>query len=658
MEYFKHVFTPFKIGNLTVKNRIEVSPAVPCLANENGMATEALIAYHQSLARSGAGIVTIGDSVVDFFLGKEHEAQLNLGDDRVLPGLHRLVQAIERHGAVASIEINHGGRFCAPGLLEGRNPIAPSSFPSKAELMFAGVEGRKAAPVDEMTLAQIDMVIDQYIHAVDNCVQAGFKMIMLHGAHGHMIAQFISPLANKRTDHYGGNLENRARFPLQILNGIRKKLGNRVAIEYRISADELVVEGMRFEETVEFAKMIQDKIDLLHVSVGVLSEPDTNPDIMQPTYYPRGMNVHWAEKMKKSVNIPVATVGSIDMEMAEGIIRDGKADIVAMIRNILADNLYVNKMRRGQINEVRPCVRCNTCTQNTANFYPIVCAVNPMIGREMEFHEIHSAQKSKKVVILGGGPAGMQAALTAAERGHRVVLFEMADKLGGNLHLAAALPFKADMRKYLDWLIARTMKDTRVDTRLNTEATPELVKAEKPDVLLVAVGSRPFIPDIPGVSKPNTVWSGDVDAGKALVGHKVVVAGGGLTGSETALHLAQQGKDVTIIDMIGELDLAKDCPIINRIALMLLLKKNRVKHTLEVKLEEITDTGVMVIDRNWNRYEIPADTIVLSLGFKPKSDVAAKFQGLATDVYIIGDCLSPRNLKAAVHEGFNYAMEI
>jgi pyruvate/2-oxoglutarate dehydrogenase complex dihydrolipoamide dehydrogenase (E3) component len=238
------------------------------------------------------------------------------------------------------------------------------------------------------------------------------------------------------------------------------------------------------------------------------------------------------------------------------------------------------------------------------------------------------------------------------------VLFEMAEKLGGNLHLASTLPFKADMHKYLDWLIAQTMEDELIDVRLNTEATPKLVKAEKPDVILVAVGARPFIPNIPGVKKSHTVWSGDVDAGRVTVGNKVVIAGGGLTGSETALHLAMEGKDVTIIDMISELELAKDCPIINRIALMLLLKKYNVKHTLEVKLEEITDTGVMVIDRNWNRYEIPADTVVLSLGFKPKSDVAEKFAGLAQDVYFIGDCLSPRNLKAAVHEGFNYAMGI
>ncbi|WP_258359123.1 FAD-dependent oxidoreductase [Moorella sulfitireducens] len=658
MRAFKHVFTPFKIRNIVFKNRIEITPAVACLASENGMVTEAMIAYHQQLARSGAAIVTIGDSVIDFYQGKEHEAQLNLGDDRILPGLYRLVQAIERHGAVASIEINHGGRFSAPGLLEGRNPIGPSPIPSRAELMFAGIEGRRAVPVREMTQEDIDRAIEQYAHAVYNCYQAGFKMVMLHGAHGHLLAQFLSPLSNKRRDIYGGSLENRARFAIQVLEAIRKKVGNKIIIEYRISADELVPEGMRLEETLQFIKMIEDKIDLLHVSAGVICEPETNPDIIQPTYYPRGHNVHWAEKIKKEVKVPVTTVGSITMEMAEEILKEGKADMVGMMRNVLADNRYVEKMRRGEIEDVRPCLRCNTCTHNTARFYPVICAVNPMVGRETEFVDIAPAKRKKKVVIIGGGPAGMQAALTASQRGHEVILLEKSENLGGNLRLAAAYPFKEDMQKYLEWLIRQTMKASGVTVKLNTEATPELVAAEKPDVLFIAVGAKPFIPQMPGIDRENVVWFGDVDAGKVPVGENVVVAGGGLTGCETALYLAGQNKKVTIIDMLNEQEIAGDCPIINRIGLMLLLEKHNVKFITEVKLEGITEAGALVIDKKWNRRVVPADTVVLSLGFVPRDEIIEKYIDLAPDVYAIGDCKEPRNLKAAIHEGFNYALEI
>jgi 2,4-dienoyl-CoA reductase-like NADH-dependent reductase (Old Yellow Enzyme family)/NADPH-dependent 2,4-dienoyl-CoA reductase/sulfur reductase-like enzyme len=659
MTKYQNVFSPFRFGNVEVKNRIEIAPAIPCLATHDGFVTRELIEYYKSLARGGAGIVTIGDSAIDFEYAKDHEYQLNFGDDKTIAGLSTLVEAIHRFGAKASVELNHGGRFAEPRTLGGKSPIAPSSLPSETAMMWAEMHGRKLDyTVTEMTQEHIDMVVEHYAEACHRCMLAGFEMVMLHGAHGHMLGQFSSPYTNKRTDRYSGSLKNRARFAIEVLNAVRKKVGDKLAIEYRISADELVPEGMHEEETIEFVRMIQDKIDLLHVSLGLLPNPMTIPRMIQPTYFPHGLNVPYAERFKKALNIPIVAVGSIDMEMADKIIGEGKCDIVAMVRPIIADTEYVNKNYHGEFDEIRPCLRCNTCIQRVAEFYPIRCAVNPVIGREVEYTYIRPADKKKKVVIVGGGPAGMEAAIVAASRGHQVTLYDKADRLGGTLTLAAAPPFKADMKKYLDWLIKKTQRSPGVEINLSTEATADIIKAKKPDVLIVAIGAEPIIPDIPGVKNANVVWAGDVVSGKALTGQTVVVTGAGLTGCETALYLAQQGKKVTVVDMLGQLEIAQDAPFLNKLGLMGLLHENGVQFMTEVKTEEITKGGVIVIDKRWNRLEIPADTVVLSLGFKTNKTAAKAFQGLVPDVYAIGDCANPSNLRNAIHDAFNVAVEI
>lgn len=656
MEKYKFVFSPFKFGNVVIKNRIETSPMLVCLASPDGFVTRELIEFHQSFARGGAGIVTVGDSAVDYEYAKGHNGELNLGDDRVIGGLSTLVEAIQRYGAKASIEINHAGRWASPSVLNGRNPIGPSPIPTEGEEVSAWREGRKKVRVTEMNQDMIDQVIDNFASACYRCLRAGFEMVMLHGGHGHLLGQFVSPHSNKRTDNYGGSLANRARFVIEVLTAIRRKVGNRLALEYRISGDEFVPDGMHEEETIEFIKMIQDKIDLVHVSLGVITAPKYGINLTQSTYLPCAHNVHRAEKVKKAVRLPVTCIGAImDLEMAEKIIAEGKADIVAMARAQVVDPEIVNKTYRGELDDIRPCLRCNICTDRVKDFFPVRCAVNPVIGREVEYRYIRPAAKKKKVVIAGGGPAGMEAALVASSRGHQVTLYEKEKELGGALRLAAAPSFKADMKRYLDWLVKKT-KQSPAEVKLYTEVTAATIKTQKPDVLILAVGAEPLIPDIPGANK--AVWAGDVFTGKANAGKTVVVAGAGLTGCETALHLAQQGKKVTVVDMIGESEIAREAAFTSKVALLELLHQQDVEFKTEVKLEEITDQGIVVIDKKWHRHEIPADTVVLALGVKPLSETVKALQGLAREVYVIGDCSSPRHLMAAIHDAFNIAVEI
>jgi 2,4-dienoyl-CoA reductase-like NADH-dependent reductase (Old Yellow Enzyme family)/thioredoxin reductase len=650
MHNFQHVLSPFKFGNVEVKNRIEFGPASHMLASHDGYVTREMVAYYQNIARGGAGIITIGESPIDLGYAQAHQFQLNLGDDKIINGLSVLAEAVHRYGAKISIEVAHSGRFT----LNSRETIGPSPIPTDLEETQAKRQGRPRFRVIEMNQEMIDAVINGFADAVYRCMRAGFEMVMIHGGHGHLISQFVSPYSNKRVDRYGGSLENRAKFAIEVLTAIRKKVGNKLALEYRISANELVAGGMKEEDTIEFVKMIENKIDLLHVSAGVLSDNWTLPHMIQPTYLPHEYNVHRAEKLKKALNIPITTVGSIsNMEAADRIIAEGKADIVAMVRAILADPEIVNKALHGRT-DARPCLRCFNCNKLTRNFYPIRCSVNPVIGREINYADIRPAKEKKKVVIIGGGPAGMQAALTASSRGHKVILYEKTDRLGGNLILAGALEIKADMKRYTEWLVHQTEKASGVTINLNTEATARKVASEKADVVIVAVGADPVTADFPGATKTNVFWVGDVNIGNAKVGENVVVIGGGFTGSETALQLAKDGKKVTVIDMLDLMTLQADWPR----GLAEQLDEYGVRFLTEMKIEEIADKGIIAIDNKWKRATIAADTVILSLGFKPRTTTVNQFKNLAADVYIIGDCQKARTVKEAVHDGFNVAVEI
>ncbi len=648
MSGFEHVFTPFTFGPVTVKNRIEMAPTGYNMGLFNGEGTEAMVAYYESLAKSGAAIVTIGETPIDFGYSNTFRPCLNLGSDDAIHYLFRVNEAVARYGAKLSIEIQHGGR----SIRSRSENIAPSAIHDSNERAAAKAEGRPLKVIHEMDQAMIDDVIESFANAFLRCKKAGMEMAMLHGAHGHLIAQFLSPYCNHRTDAYGGSLENRARFALEVLDAIRAKVGHDFAIEYRISADELVEGGMHPEETIEFVSMIEDKIDLLHVSAGMCSSDRTMRYMIQPMYMPHCINVHYAEQFRKAVRVPIVAVGSITtMEEAEEILASGQADMVAMARAIMAGGNTVNDAKRGKTEDTRPCLRCWTCNKHSGMGVPVRCAVNPKLGKEMQLLRIPPKAEAQLIAIVGGGPAGMQTALSAAERGCRSVIFERDSSLGGKLILAAGVEYKQDIRRYLEWMRAQVAKDDLIEVRLDTEATPERIRELQPDAVVVAVGAEPRIPDFPGQELNNVIWFGDVDTGSAQVGDQVVLIGGGPSGAETALQLAREGKTVTLVDRNPE-------PAVKGRWVKCLdaeLADNGVEFRFQSQLARVTEQGAVIVDQRWREEEIPADTIILSLGFNADPEVAEAFTGLAPDTYVIGDCRKVNSVMQAVHDGFNVA---
>ncbi|MCR4434639.1 MAG: FAD-dependent oxidoreductase [Clostridiales bacterium] len=660
---YEHVFQPIRIRGVDFKNRLEMAPPSPNLADREGKVTPEFVEFFRPMAQGGVAVIHVGNSVVDIREACDEERQLDLGSDACILPLTRFVEMCQGYGVQPSLEINHNGKD-SQFEKTGKPAYSASSIIASNELWRARMQGREPIPTIAMDHAKIKETVEMYAAAAYRCKRAGFKMCMIHGGHGNLISQFSSPLYNKRTDEYGGSLENRARFTIEVLDRVRERCGEDFVIEFRISADEIHPDGMHFEETLKYIELIQHKIDILHVSAGLHGEFEYMRNWWQNYMMDRMYNVHYAADIKKAFpNLLVCTVGSImNIKDAEEIIATGKADFVAMCRPILADPEMPRKYALGREEDHRPCIRCQYCGGRLMVPAVINCAVNPFLGEETEFREgrIKKAEKKKRVAVIGGGPAGIQALMTLCERGHDVTLYEKSGRLGGSLVYATVPRFKRDLKDYLNYLVCQANK-APARILLNTEATKEMLDAEGYDAVIIAVGAKPTVPPLPGINKPHVHWAPEADAGEVEVGNKIVVVGAGAVGIEAAIDLKREGKDVTVVEMAPDMSNLMASSGGVAMEFMELIKELDIPIHLNCKLEEVTDNSIICRNtKTSERMELPADTVLLALGVSPRHDVVDSLRHSApeTEVFVVGDAVYAGNLGPAIKSAFKAAAYI
>jgi 2-enoate reductase len=639
------LFQPGKIGGMVTRNRIVMCPmGTGSLADEDGGFSRRLISYYGARARGGAGLIITGASIVYTELepGMGLRTMTRVTSKAHLGRLSDLCAEVHNYGARIAIQLSPGlGRVGVTDL----QPISASAVPYFWDPRIT---------TRELSIHEIETLITAYAFAAGIVRAAGADAIEIHGYGGYLIDQFQTALWNKRSDRYGGDLEGRLRFPLELIDATRKVVGGDFPLIYKFTPDHYIEGGRDLSEGVEIARRLEDAgVDALHVDGGCY---EVWHRVIPCMYEPPGCHLHLAEAVKKAVNIPVIVHGKLGNPMlAEKVIEEGKADFVGLGRPLLADPDWPEKVRQGKFDDIRPCIGDNEgCIRRVYELKHISCTVNPAAGMEREYALV-PATRRKLVLVVGGGPAGAEAAMVSALRGHHVSLWEKNDRLGGKLIPASVPDFKQDLRPLIEYFSAQ-MNKLGVSVELGREATAERIRQFSPDVVILATGSTPFIPPLPGIGKGKVTTAIDVLLGKSQPGNKLIVAGGGSVGCEVALYLHGQGKRVTLIEMMKEL-LPEDINLNTRMGLLSMIKQSGIEVLTETRLVAVTDDGVLVSCAGGEK-ELKADSVVLALGFRPESQLRQQLEGIVPELFVIGDCLQPRKIINAIWEGFHTARSI
>ena len=640
MNQFEWLLKPIQVGPLRLANRMVRAPMHSNLAGIHGEVTETLIDMYCYCAMNGVGMIVVESTEVD---GRHAKTSvLRIDDDRFKPGMRRLVESIHDNGVPVALQLRHSG-------LWGIDPVSPSGIPCWGFAHQVHIQPRV------LSLAEIGEVRDRFIGAAVRARTVGFDGVLLHGITSFLLQQFVSPRSNKRTDRYGGSLENRSALSLEIVRGIRRQCGPSFAIGYSMIVDELLPDGTTVEESSAFARMLeQEGVHWIDARIGsyetILKDPKGGAVCRQGDGY-----LNLSEELKKNVSMTVVfdvSRGQHDPLKWEEAIANGKCEVVQIGRPLLADPALPSKLIADKLEDVRLCIKCGYCNERvTGRNWQVGCAVNPDLGRERDL-PIRQTQNPKRILVIGGGPAGMEAARVASLRGHDVTLMEKEEKLGGNLRVSSYAPMKDIYQTHLgDWL-ERQCRRAQVRIEVGREVTAEVVAQHRPDVVIMASGARPVVPSIPGVNKKHVIIAADLLTRKTTIGGgQVVVAGGGEVGLEAADFIAVQGsaKTITIVEMSLEVG-ADMYGAVKNYLIDEVLCRAEVRIVTGMRIDEITDDEVKARDEQGKTYAFPADTVVLAFGYTPARELYEPLRRMVPELYPIGDCVQARQIPEAIRE--------